>query len=108
MIHFKNFQALQRFFLKKGLTCGNVRPLRTTLLIHVMLHAIRAETGALIREWGYSYFLALSDQSLLKSVVIRVDFKRIRRTGHEYAPQLTLYFRPCMHILSIGYNLFQS
>ena len=56
----------------------------------------RGETRALIGEGGggeYSYFLVLPDKFLLKSVVIKVNFKRnsLDRTRiYEYTPpQLT-------------------
>ena len=51
----------------------------------------RSETRALIGEGGgeYSYLLALPDKFLLKSVVIKVNFKRnsLDRTRiYEYTP----------------------
>ena len=39
--------------------------------------AYRADTRALIGRCEYSYLCVLPDEFLLKSVVIRVDFKRI-------------------------------
>ena len=50
----------------------------------------RGKTRALIGEGGeYSYFLVLPDKFLLKSVVIKVNFKRNssdRTRIHEYTP----------------------
>ena len=51
----------------------------------------RGETRALIGEGGgeYSYFLVLPDKFLLKSVVIKVNFKRNssdRTQIYEYTP----------------------
>ena len=54
-----------------------------------LLNSIRAVTKALIEGGEDSYIRVLPDEFLLKSVVIRVDFKRNssgRTRIYEYAP----------------------